>query len=178
MSKIAVIIDKDYEDSELTVPVEALRENGHEVVLLGIEKGKKLAGKKGEAKVTTDGAVKDADAREFDALLIPGGFSPDHLRIHEDAVRFVKEFDHAGKPIAAVCHGPQLLIEAGVVRGRRMTSWPSVRTDLLNAGARWEDASVVEDGNLITSRKPGDLEDFSGALLKRLEGGRQSRAAG
>ena len=176
MSKVAVIIASDYEDSELTVPVDMLREEGHEVVLLGVEKGEQLDGKKGEASVVTDGAIADANADEFDALVIPCGYSPDKLRMHEEAVSFVRDFAKLGKPIAAVCHGPQILIEAGLVRERRMTSWPSVKTDLVNAGAKWEDASVVEDGIFITSRKPADLEAFSGALLKRLES--MSRASG
>ena len=168
MSRVACIIAADFEDSELSVPVDRLEDQGHEVVLVGLSKGDTLRGKKGDTKVTTEAAVADVRATDFDALLIPGGYSPDKLRIDERAVRFVRDFDEAGKPIAAICHGPQLLIEAGVVDGRRMTSWPSVKTDLQNAGANWEDASVVVDGELVTSRKPADLDDFSDAFLAKL----------
>lgn len=113
-------------------------------------------------------AAGDARASELDGLLIPGGYSPDHLRMNEDVVSFVRDFVRTGRPIAAVCHGPQLLIEADAVRGKEVTSWPSVRTDLINAGAHWVDQEVVEDGNLITSRKPDDLDGFSRAFLARL----------
>lgn len=169
MSRVACIIASDFEDSELAVPVERLKEAGHEVTLIGLEKGQKLEGKKGDVKVTTDASFDDVQAGAFDALLIPGGYSPDQLRNHVEAVRFVQAFAKDHKPIAAICHGPQLLIEAGLVDGRHMTSWGSVRTDLKNAGAVWEDKSVVEDGDFITSRNPGDLEDFSNALLLRLD---------
>src|SRR5690606_13048804 len=103
-----------------------------------------------------------------DALVVPGGYSPDHLRTSRSVVEFVRRFAQTGRPIAAVCHGPQLLIEAELVAGREMTSWPSVRKDLENAGARWRDAEVVVDGNLIASRKPEDLEAFCNAVLERL----------
>ncbi|MEJ2523938.1 MAG: type 1 glutamine amidotransferase, partial [Gammaproteobacteria bacterium] len=166
-----------FEDSELTVPVDKLKENGHEVTLIGLKKGETLEGKKGKATVTTDAAFADVDPDDFDALLIPGGYSPDQLRNHEAPVKFVQAFAGTGKPIAAICHGPQLLIEAGLVRDRRMTSWGSVRTDLQNAGARWEDASVVVDGDFITSRHPGDLEDFTNALLARLDTREEKQAA-
>lgn len=116
----------------------------------------------------TDVAAGDLEPEGFDALVIPGGFGPDRLRTDEAVVRFVKTFGALDRPIAAICHGPQLLIEAGLVRGRTLTSWPSVRTDLLNAGAQWVDQEVVEDGTLITSRKPDDLDAFCEVLLKRL----------
>jgi len=113
-------------------------------------------------------AASDRDPDEFDALLIPGGYSPDHLRMDRDVVAFVLDFSATGKPIAAVCHGPQLLIEADLVRGKQVTSWPSVRRDLENAGAVWVDREVVIDDPLITSRKPDDLGAFSDALLSAL----------
>lgn len=168
MGRVACIIASDFEDSELSVPVDKLEEQGHEVTLVGIKEGETLEGKKGEVKVTTEMSAGDARVEKFDALLIPGGYSPDQLRTCEEAVDLVRGFAEAHKPIAAVCHGPQLLIEAGLVSGRRMTSWGSVRTDLQNAGAKWEDASVVVDGDFITSRKPADLDDFSDALLAKL----------
>ena len=128
-----------------------------------------MKGKRGKATARIERTAADADVGEFDALVIPGGYSPDHLRLDPGAVSFVRRFSGTGKPVAAVCHGPQLLIEADVVRGKTLTSWPSIRKDLENAGARWIDRQVVEDGNLITSRKPDDLEAFSAAILRRLE---------
>ncbi len=166
--KIAVLLASDFEDSEYEEPVKALREAGHEVVVIGREKGETLEGKRGDVRADTDRAIADADPGEFDALLIPGGHSPDQLRIDERMVSFTKAFAAADKPIAAICHGPQLLIEAGVVADKRMTSWPSVRTDLRNAGATVVDEEVVVDGHLITSRKPDDLPAFNQALLKQL----------
>jgi protease I len=105
---------------------------------------------------------------EFDALVIPGGYSPDRLRMDPDMVNFVREFVRSGKVTAAVCHAPWMLAEADVIRGRTVTSWPSIKTDLVNAGAKWIDREVVEDGNIITSRKPADLTAFSETILRRL----------
>jgi protease I len=169
MAKIAVLIGQEYEDSELTIPVERLKQAGHEVELLGVEAGQEITGKNGKAKVKVEAAVGSRRPDQYDALLIPGGHSPDHLRMEEKVVDFVKGFGATGRPIAAVCHGPQLLIEAGLVRGRTMTAWPSVRTDLRNAGAEVVDREVVEDGPIITSRQPEDLEAFSRALLGQIE---------
>lgn len=177
MAHVACLIGPEFEDSELTVPAARLREAGHEVELLGTAGGQKLTGKKGKTAVTTDAAVDERRPDQYDALLIPGGHSPDHLRTDPDVVQFVREFAATGRPIAAVCHGPQLLIEAGVVAGVRMTSWPSIRTDLRNAGAEVVDEQVVEDRQFITSRKPEDLEAFSQTLLARLHAGEQMAAA-
>jgi protease I len=163
-----MILGPDYEDAEATVPLERLRKAGHEVEILGRKAGEELRGKNGEAKLRADAAVADRDPDDYDAVVIPGGFSPDHLRTDEKVVGFVRQFAGTGKPLAAVCHGPQLLIEADVVRGRTLTSWPSVRTELKNAGARWVDQQVAVDGNLITSRNPGDLQAFSTAILEHL----------
>ena len=168
MSEIAVLLADDFEDSEFSVPVDRLKSAGYRVTVLASEAGVELSGKRGAADVKADAAIADRRPDEFAGLLIPGGYSPDKLRLDEDAVKFVREFDATGKPMAVVCHGPQLLIEAEIVRGREMTSWPSVRTDLINAGAKWIDREVVIDGNLITSRKPEDLEAFSGAMLEAL----------
>lgn len=166
--KIAVLIADDFEDSEFQKPVDHLRKAGHEVEVLGEEAGKTCTGKQGEVKVKIDAAISDREPSDYDALLIPGGYAPDKLRMQEAAVDFVKRACASGMPVAAVCHGPQLLIEADVVRDHTVTSWPSVRTDLLNAGAHWVDQEVVLDGPLITSRNPGDLEAFSRALLSEL----------
>ena len=166
--KVAVLLASGFEDSEFDEPVRALREAGHEVIVIGAKKGEKLEGKNGDVTTETDVAIGGCDPSGFDALLIPGGWSPDHLRTDAKMVAFTKSMADADKPIAAVCHGPQLLIEADVVRGRRMTSFESVRTDLRNAGANVVDEEVVLDGPFITSRTPEDLPAFSKALVSRL----------
>lgn len=168
MAHVAMLVGDGFEDSEFQVPFQTLRDAGDEVVVLGREAGALIHGKTQNSAVEIDRAVADADPDEFDALVIPGGHGPDNLRIDAKAVEFTRRFVQSGKPVAAICHGPQLLIEAGVVKGQILTSWPSVRTDLENAGARWVDEPLVEDDNLITSRKPDDLDDFCEALLKRL----------
>lgn len=168
MAKVAMVLGQDFEDSEAEVPLDRLRAAGHEVTIVGVKAGETLRGKRGDQALTTDVASKDAEAMRFDAMVIPGGFSPDHLRIVPDVVSFVREFARTGRPMAVVCHGPQLLIEADLVAGKRLTSWPSVRKDLENAGATWVDEQVVRDGALITSRNPGDVEAFSKALVDTL----------
>jgi protease I len=168
MAKVAICIAPEYEDSELDVPLEKLKEAGHQIVIVGSQRGARVEGKAGRSSITIDVAAKDVSAETFDAIVIPGGHSPDHLRLDPAMVTLVKDAVSARKVVAAVCHGPQLLIEADVARNRWMTSWPSVRRDLINAGARWSDQAVVEDGNFITSRKPEDLEAFARAILRRL----------
>jgi protease I len=165
-----MVIGAEFEDSEFRKPYDALRKAGHEVTLVGARAGETLDGKKGKESAKVELAAGAADPTSFDAMAIPGGNSPDHLRTDEDVVGFVRAFAATGRPIAAVCHGPQLLIEVNAVVGRTLTSWPSVRKDLENAGARWVDREVVVDGNLITSRKPDDLPAFSEALLAALPG--------
>jgi len=145
-----------------------VRDAGHEAVVIGLEEGKKVTGKKGNETFVVERGPDGADVSEFDALVIPGGYSPDHLRMNEQIVAFVRGMVEAGKPVAAICHAGWLLAEADVLRGRTVTSWPSIRTDVRNAGANWVDEQVVEDGNLITSRKPGDLPAFCETLLGRL----------
>lgn len=168
MAKIAFILDEMFEDSEFRQPYEAVKEAGHEPVVIGLEAGKGLAGKKGKEKITTELAVADAAADDYAALVIPGGYSPDKIRTDRDMVRLTKEIAAAGKPVAAICHAPWMLVEAGLTEDRTVTSWPSLKTDLINAGARWVDQEVVEDDNVITARKPDDLEAFSKALLSQL----------
>ena len=170
MATIAIPIGEDFEDSELAVPRDRLRAAGHVVVTIGVAAGRTVVGKRRRESVVVDARAGDCDPMAFDAIVIPGGYSPDHLRTDEDLVTFLRKFGATGRPIAAVCHGPQLLIEADLVRGRTVTSWPSVRKDLVNAGAAWVDRPVVEDANLITSRRPDDLEAFSSAILRRLDG--------
>lgn len=168
MAKIAMVIGPEFEDSEFRVPYDALRDGGHTVTLVGVRAGETVKGKKGKESAEVEVAASEVNARSFDAMVIPGGASPDHLRTDKGVVQLVRGFVETGRPIAAVCHGPQLLIEADAVAGKTMTSWPSVRKDLENAGATWVDREVVVDGNLITSRKPDDLPAFSNALLEKL----------
>jgi protease I len=170
MARIAFVADDLFEDSELRVPWDRLRQAGHETVLVGLEKGKEIHGKRGKERFTTDVAARDVTADEFDALVVPGGYSPDKIRTSIDMVRLVRAMFTEGKTVAAVCHGPWMLVEADALDGKTVTSWPSIKTDLINAGARWVDREVVEDGNLVTSRKPDDLEAFSSAILRRLSG--------
>jgi protease I len=176
MSKIAMLVDEMFEDSEFRVPYDRLRAAGHQVDIVGLEADKHVEGKKHEERITIEKSVADVTERDYDALVIPGGYSPDHLRMSLDAVRLTRAMAMANKPVAAVCHAPWMLIEADVADGRQLTSWPSLRTDLINAGARWLDREVVIDGNIITSRKPADLTAFSDAILHELADGVPLRA--
>ncbi|MEO8703597.1 MAG: type 1 glutamine amidotransferase domain-containing protein [Kofleriaceae bacterium] len=169
MARIAFVLGEDFEDSEFRKPYDSLEQAGHQIDVLGAKAGTKLAGKKGKETVEVERAAGDADPAKYDALVIPGGYSPDHLRTDPGVVRFVEEMVKGNKIIAAVCHGPQLLIEAGAVDGKTVTSWPSVRTDLENAGATWVDEEVHVDGRLITSRKPDDLPAFTAAIQAQLK---------
>ncbi|MEA2447427.1 MAG: protease [Actinomycetota bacterium] len=169
MAKIAFIIDEMFEDSEFRVPFERVKEAGHEPVIIGLESGKKLEGKKGEEKITTEKSIDEVSPGDFDALVIPGGYSPDKIRTNDKMVSFTKSIFEANKPVAAICHAGWMLAEADIIKGKTVTSWPSIKTDLINAGAEWVDQEVVEDGNIITSRKPDDLEAFSKALLVQIE---------
>jgi deglycase len=170
MARVAFILGEMFEDSEFQIPYERVREAGHEAIIIGTEAGLELTGNKGKQDALTELAIREVDANDFDALVIPGGYSPDKLRTNPEMVAFTRAFFQNNRPVAAVCHAGSMLAEAGVARGRTLTSWPSIRTDLVNAGARWVDREVVEDGNLITSRKPEDLRAFSDALLRHLEG--------
>jgi len=168
MSTIAVIITDLFEDSEYSEPAEAFKKAGHKLVHIGLKAGETVKGKKQAMPVKVDKGVKDVSVNAFDALLIPGGYSPDKLRVDEDAVRFTKEFVESGKPVFAICHAPQLLITADVIRGRTITGWKSVIQDIKNAGAEFIDSEVVVDRNLVSSRSPADLPAFIEASLKKL----------
>lgn len=168
MAQIAIPLAQDFEDSEFSVPYARLKEAGHEIIVFGKQAGETVKGKRGEESFTVEKTARELSPENFDALIIPGGFSPDHLRTDEHVVSFVRNFCKTGKPVAAICHGPQLLIEADAVDGKTMTSFTSVRKDLQNAGAKWVDQKVVEDGNLITSRKPDDLDAFVATIKKHL----------
>jgi protease I len=169
MAHIAVIIDDMFEDSEYTEPAKAFKAAGHRLTHIGLKKNTRVKGKTEGTQVKIDKAVNDISAEDFDALLIPGGYSPDHLRADEAAVKFVKKFFESNKPVFAICHGPQLLITAQVLKGRKVTGWKSIMQDIKNAGAQFLDQEVVEDGNLISSRHPGDLPMFISASLSRLK---------
>ena len=167
--RIACVLDSDYEDSEFQKPYDELRKAGHEVVVIGFEPGKELRGKKGKSSIRTDQGIGDARPDQFDALLIPGGYSPDHLRGDPRFVQFTKAFFDRERPVFAVCHGPQLLMTAGVVKGRTMTAWKTVQDDLRYAGAIVVDKDVVVDRMLVTSRQPSDLDAFNRESIKALE---------
>jgi protease I len=178
VAKVAFIVDELFEDSEFRVPYDRVKKAGHEAVIIGVEKGKKLEGKKKKETIRADASIDDVKPEDFDALVIPGGYSPDHLRANEKMVALVRALVAGNKPTAAICHAGWMLAEADVAEGRVLTSWPSIKTDLINAGAHWVDREVVEDGNLITSRKPDDLDAFCAALLKQLEDGPRERLGG
>ncbi|HST44631.1 MAG TPA: type 1 glutamine amidotransferase domain-containing protein [Luteimonas sp.] len=169
--RIAILATDGYEQSELVGPRDRLLEAGFEFDIVSPESGEIRGWKDkdwGDA-VHVDVVLADASADVYDALVLPGGvINPDKLRMDKVAVAFVSAFDQAGKPLAAICHGPWLLVESGAAKGRDVTSWPSVRTDLENAGARWQDAEVVTDGHVITSRKPDDVPAFSQAVIDAL----------
>jgi protease I len=176
--KIAILATDGFEQVELTEPRKALQQAGATTHVISPKsseiKGWKFAEWGDSIKV--DRTLDQVNPSDYDALMLPGGvMNPDHLRMEPKAVEFVKNFARSGKPLAAICHGPWMLVEAGVVRGRRMTSWPSLKTDLINAGANWVDQKVVEDGNLITSRKPDDIPDFSKALINQIAQSQQQR---
>ncbi|HTW28055.1 MAG TPA: type 1 glutamine amidotransferase domain-containing protein [Acetobacteraceae bacterium] len=167
--RIAVLATDGVEQVELTEPVRVLQEAGAQVTVISPKPGQIQAmnhDEKGD-KLPVDQPLADTSPDAFDGLVLPGGVAnPDKLRVDEKAVAFVRHFVQSGKPIAAICHGPWTLIEAGAVKGRRMTSWPSLRTDLRNAGADWVDEVCVRDGPLVTARKPDDLPAFAKAVVE------------
>jgi len=168
VSRVAIIIDDLFEDAEYTRPFQAFKKQGHEIVHVGLKARKLVKGKKKGTEVRTEKSVKDVSVDDFDALFIPGGYSPDHLRADQDAVSFVRDFVKSRKPVFSICHAPQLLITADVIRGRKITGWKSIVQDIKNAGGIYKDQDVVVDGNLISSRRPGDLPAFIKAALERL----------
>ena len=163
--RAGVMIGPLFEDVEATYPYYRLQEEGAEVELIGTEAGQELTGKKGQ-DLTTHRAASELSAEELDVLVIAGGFGPDKLRMDEGVQRLVREMDEAGKPIAFICHAGWVPASAGILEGRRVTSYPTIADDCRNAGAEWEDAEVVVDGNLISSRRPDDLPAFMAALIE------------
>jgi protease I len=166
--RIAMLVEDEFEDRELTGPLEALRAAGATVSVVGATRGTSYRGKRGDATVTSDLAAGETSMRDFDALVIPGGHAPDKMRLRHAMVDLARDAMAAGKPVAAICHGPQLLISANALRGRTLTCWPSIAIDVMNAGGLYVDKPVVEDGNLITSRKPDDVPVFSDAIIRAL----------
>lgn len=176
--RVAILATDGFEQSELFEPKKALEEAGAEVSVVSLKAGeiKGWNHKDWGASIEVDLTVTEARADNFDALQLPGGvMNPDNLRMNEQAVNFIKAFFEAGKPVAAICHAPWTLIEAGVVRGRTVTSWASLRTDLENAGATWVDEEVVTDNGLVTSRKPDDIPAFNEKMIEEFAEGRHKR---
>jgi protease I len=163
------LAEEDFEGSELIDPMRVMKNAGAKVLIVGSGSRESYRGKRGSAVVTVDAADK-VKAEDFDAIIVPGGYAPDKMRLHQSMVDLVKKAHDLGKVIAAICHGPQLLISADIVRGHRVTSWHSVSVYLRNAGAEWVNASVVKDRNLITSRKPADLPRFNKTIIEALRG--------
>jgi len=178
--KVAILVADGFEQVELTEPKEALEAEGAVTTIISPATGKVQAWKhdeKGDA-FKVDVKLADANSSEYDALLLPGGVkNPDKLRMLPEAVQFAKDFINSGKPVAAICHGPWLLVEADVVEGRQMTSWPSLKTDLTNAGADWVDREVVVDSGLVTSRKPDDIPAFNQKMIEEFAEGKHREQA-
>jgi protease I len=166
--RVAMLVEDEFEDRELTGPLEALRAAGVTVTVIGPTAGATFTGKRGEAVVVSDLAAGAARMKDFDALVIPGGHAPDKMRMRHAMVDLARDAMDAGKPVAAICHGPSLLISSNSLKGRTLTCWPSIAVDVKNAGGRYVDRPVVEDGNLITSRKPDDLPVFCDAIIRAL----------
>jgi protease I len=168
MSRIAVLIGDMFEDVEYVKPAEAFRKAGHELVHVGMEKGKTVAGKRDKTPVRVDLSAGDASVNDFDTGFFPGGYTPDQIRVDPDMVKLAADFVKSGKPVLTICHAPQLLITAKAVQGRRITGWKSIIQDIINAGAEFVDAPVVVDGNLVSSRNPDDIPAFIAESLKKL----------
>ena len=178
--KVAILVTDGFEQVEMTKPREALHEAGAETKIVSLKSGK-IQGMhhadKGD-KFDVDLTLDEAHPEEFDALLIPGGLmNPDALRSNDDALEFTRHFFREGKPVAAICHGPWVLIDAGVVRGRILTSWPAIKTDVKNAGGKWVNEEVVVDNGLVTSRKPDDIPAFNKKMIEEFCEGRHEAMA-
>ena len=177
MAKVAFIVGDMFEDSEFQVPYERVKEAGHEPVIVGLEAGKKIEGKKGDVTITAEKAIDDVSADEFAALVIPGGYSPDKIRTNQKMVALTRQIFEAKKPVAAICHAGWMLAEADILRGKTVTSWPSIKTDLVNAGAEWVDEEVVVDRGLTTSRNPDDLPAFCAKIVEEFCEGKHEELA-
>ena len=174
--RILTFVGETYEDLELWYPKLRLMEAGAEVVVAGEKARHKYAGKNGYPCVS-DAAIAEMNAADFTGVVVPGGFMPDKLRRDPKVQQFVRSFFEEGKPVGAICHGPWTLIDAGVVKGRKVTSYETIQTDLENAGATWVDQEVVVDNGLVTSRKPDDLPAFNRKLIEEIAEGRHASRA-
>jgi len=166
--RVVVLVEDGFEDSELIEPMRAMKNAGARVTVVGSGSKDVYTGKRTGTTVKVDVDAGSVTIEEFDAIIVPGGYAPDKMRLYQPMVDLVRKAFDSGKPVAAICHGPQLLISADVVKGRRVTSWPSIAVDLKNAGAEWVDEQLVQDGNIITSRKPSDLPKFNKAVIEAL----------
>lgn len=178
--KVAILVTDGFEQVEMTKPREALDEAGAETKIVSLTPGKIQGMHHADKadKFDVDLTLDEARPEEFDALLIPGGLmNPDALRSNEDALEFTRHFFREGKPVAAICHGPWVLIDAGVVRGRTLTSWPAIKTDVKNAGGKWVNEEVVVDNGLVTSRKPDDIPAFNKKMIEEFCEGRHEAMA-
>ncbi|SFN32300.1 type 1 glutamine amidotransferase domain-containing protein [Dokdonella immobilis] len=178
--KVAILATHGFEESELTSPRDALKEAGATVEIVSPESGELQAFRHLEkgVKVSVDKPLTGAKAEDYDAIVLPGGlFNPDQLRVNADALKFVQAFVKAGKPVAAICHGPWILADAGALKGRKVTSVPTIRKDIENAGASWVDEAVVVDNGIVTSRTPKDLDAFNAKLIEEIAEGRHERRA-
>ncbi len=165
--RVILLAENDYEDLELWYPKLRLIEAGAEVTVVGV--GEEVYYSKHGYPVTVDGKIKDFESKDFDAVVIPGGWAPDRMRRYPELVNFVKEMNDSGKVVAAICHGPSVLVSAGVLKGKKATCFIAIKDDVVNAGAEYLDKPVVVDGNLITSRKPNDLPDFCREIINALK---------
>jgi protease I len=178
--KVAILTENGFEEVELTSPKKALEDAGAEVEIVSPQKGKVKAWDKDHwsIELKVDRQLDDVKTDDYDALMLPGGvLNPDQLRMNSKAVEFAQQFLESGKPVAAICHGPQLLIETGLLDGRNMTSYPSLQTDIRNAGALWVDEEVVTDNGLVTSRSPKDLEAFNKKMIEEIREGQHATTA-
>lgn len=168
MSKVVFLLADQFEDSEMKVPYDELKKAGHDVDIIGLQKGETLKGKNGKEEYTIEKAISEVNAADYDGVVIPGGSSPEGLRLDQHILKFVTEVNTAKKPIAAICHGPQILASANLLQGRTITSFPPLKDDMVNAGATFEDGEAIVDGNFITSRTPEDEPAFVREILKAL----------
>lgn len=166
---VACLLGPEFEDSEFEVPLKAFKEAGYRVDIIGRKVGETVSGHKGRVSAKVEKSIDAVQPQDYALLFIPGGHSPDYLRADERFVQFVKNFDQTGRPVAAICHGPQLLAAAHLVKGRTLTAWQTIQDDLVQMGATVKDDAVVTDRNWITSRQPDDLAKFSEAALRALQ---------